>query len=178
MTTAPGVTLYTTHPSPLGELLLAGPEPGVLSAVTAADRGARPAAPGWRRDPAAFAEATRQLDAYFAGELTTFTLPLAPRGTAFRQRVWEALDRVPYGTTVTYGALAALAGLGPRAARAVGGAVGANPLWVVRPCHRVVGADGTLTGYAGGLERKRWLLALETGRAPRATRPAAASRPS
>ncbi|MGP4111225.1 methylated-DNA--[protein]-cysteine S-methyltransferase [Streptomyces sp. 4N509B] len=155
-------TLYTTHPSPLGELLLAAPEPGTLASVTVPGQkgGARVAA-GWRRDPAAFGEAVRQLDAYFAGELREFTLPLAARGSDFRERVWAALDRVPYGRTLTYGELAALAGLPARSARAVGGAVGANPLTVVRPCHRVVGANGALTGYAGGLDRKRRLLALE-----------------
>ncbi|MGP3970135.1 methylated-DNA--[protein]-cysteine S-methyltransferase [Streptomyces sp. 6N223] len=156
------MTLYTTHPSPLGDLLLAGPEPGTLASVTMpGQRGGARVEPGWRRDPAAFAEAGRQLDAYFAGELKEFALPLAPRGTAFRERVWAALDRVAYGCTATYAELAALAGLPPRSARAVGGAVGANPLTVIRPCHRVIGADGSMTGYAGGLERKRRLLALE-----------------
>lgn len=155
-------TLYTTHPSPLGELLLAGPEPGVLASVTVpGQKGGARVLPDWRRDDAAFAEAVRQLDAYFAGELGELDLPTATRGSEFRERVWSALDRVPHGTTVTYGELTAMAGLEPRSVRAVGGAVGANPLMVVRPCHRVVGANGTLTGYAGGLERKRWLLTHE-----------------
>jgi methylated-DNA-[protein]-cysteine S-methyltransferase len=134
----------------------------VLASVTVpGQRGGAQVRPGWRRDAAAFAGVARQLDAYFAGELTAFDIPLAARGTPFRERVWAALDRVAYGTTVTYGELAALAGLPPRSVRAVGGAVGSNPLTVVRPCHRVIGADGSLTGYAGGLDRKRRLLALE-----------------
>ncbi|MFD1830891.1 methylated-DNA--[protein]-cysteine S-methyltransferase [Streptomyces desertarenae] len=155
-------TLYTTHPSPLGELLLAGPEPGVLASVTVpGQKGGARVLPDWRRDDAAFAGVVRQFDAYFAGELKEFDVPLAVRGSEFRRRVWSALERIPLGATVTYGELTAMAGLGPRAVRAVGGAVGANPLTVVRPCHRVIGANGTLTGYAGGLERKRWLLTHE-----------------
>lgn len=158
------MTLYTTHPSPLGELLLTAPEPGTLASVSLpGQRGGARVRPEWRRDAAAFGEAARQLDAYFAGELRQFTVPLAARpvGPAFRERVWQALDRVAYGSIVSYGDLAAMAGLPSRSARAVGGAVGANPLSLVRPCHRVVGADGSLTGYAGGLARKRWLLAHE-----------------
>ncbi|MGK5529994.1 methylated-DNA--[protein]-cysteine S-methyltransferase [Streptomyces sp. URMC 129] len=154
--------LYTTHPSPLGDLLIAGPEPGTLASVTVpGQKGGATIGADWRRDDAAFTAATRQLDAYFAGELKEFAIPLAPRGSEFRIRIWAALDRVAYGSTVTYGQLAALAGLSPRAVRAVGGAVGANPLTVIRPCHRVIGADGSLTGYAGGLPRKRHLLTLE-----------------
>lgn len=153
---------YTTHPSPLGELLLAGPEPGVLGSVSVpGQRGGAQVGPDWLRDDAGFAAAARQLDAYFAGELKEFSLPLATGGTPFRRQVWEALDRVGYGSTVSYGELAALAGVDPRAVRAVGGAVGANPLLVVRPCHRIVGANGSLTGYAGGVDRKRTLLTLE-----------------
>jgi methylated-DNA-[protein]-cysteine S-methyltransferase len=162
-------TLYTTHPSPLGELLLAAPEPGTLASVTVpGQRGGAHVRPGWRREPAAFGEAVRQLDAYFAGDLKEFSIPLAASGTAFRERVWAALDRIAYGSTITYAELAALAGLPPRSARAVGGAVGSNPLTVIRPCHRVVGADGSLTGYAGGLDRKRHLLTLEGALAPTA----------
>ncbi|MEO3753814.1 methylated-DNA--[protein]-cysteine S-methyltransferase [Streptomyces sp. B6B3] len=156
------MTLYTTHPSPLGELLLAGPEPGLLSSVTVpGQKGGATIRSDWRRDPAAFAEPVRQFDAYFAGELTEFSIPLVTAGSAFRERVWAALERVPYGTTVSYGTLAAMAGLAPNAVRAVGGAVGANPLTVIRPCHRVLGANGSLTGFASGLDRKRHLLTLE-----------------
>jgi methylated-DNA-[protein]-cysteine S-methyltransferase len=161
-TTTTATTYYTVAPSPLGELLIAGPRPGVLASVSVpGQKGGARVAPHWRRDDTAFTDAVRQLGAYFAGELTAFDLELAPQGTPFRQRVWAALDEVPYGGTVSYGRLAALAGLPARLVRAVGGAVGANPLMVIRPCHRVVGADGTLTGYAGGLDRKRLLLGLE-----------------
>ncbi|MDT0344077.1 methylated-DNA--[protein]-cysteine S-methyltransferase [Streptomyces litchfieldiae] len=154
--------LYTIAPSPLGDLLIAGPRPGTLASVTVpGQRGGARVGPDWRRDDAAFAAAVRQFEAYFAGEPKEFDVALAPAGTPFRQRVWQALDLVGYGSTVTYGELATLAGLSPRAVRAVGGAVGANPLSVIRPCHRVIGANGSLTGYAGGLDRKRHLLALE-----------------
>ncbi|WP_030527739.1 methylated-DNA--[protein]-cysteine S-methyltransferase [Phycicoccus jejuensis] len=107
------------------------------------------------------AAARRQLAEYFAGERTGFDLPLRPDGTDFRRRVWGELALVPWGTTTTYGALAARLGLPPGASRAVGAANGANPLPVLLPCHRVVGSDGTLTGYAGGLQRKAFLLHLE-----------------
>ncbi|WP_326596027.1 methylated-DNA--[protein]-cysteine S-methyltransferase [Streptomyces sp. NBC_01803] len=154
--------LYTTHPSPLGELLLAGPEPGTLAWVTLpGQKGGATVGADWRRAAADFTAAAGQLDAYFAGELKEFDIPLAPRGSAFRERIWAALDHIAYGSTVTYGQLAALAGVSPLSVRAVGGAVGANPLTVIRPCHRVIGANGSLTGYAGGLPRKRQLLTLE-----------------
>jgi len=106
------------------------------------------------------ADARRQLAAYFRGELQRFDLPLAPAGTAFQKSVWRALAEIPWGETRSYGELARAIGR-PTAARAVGAANGANPLPIVLPCHRVIGASGTLTGYAGGLERKRRLLALE-----------------
>ncbi|MFJ6214070.1 methylated-DNA--[protein]-cysteine S-methyltransferase [Streptomyces sp. NPDC092296] len=162
-------TLYTTMESPLGTLLLSGTDDGtgtaVLTAVTAPQQKYAVDAPlpDWRPAPGAFTVATEQLTAYFAGELTAFSLPLAPVGTDFRQRVWQALEEIPYGSTATYGQLAAAAGESPRAVRAVGGAVGANPLLVVRPCHRVIGANGSLTGFAAGVDRKRWLLGLESG---------------
>ncbi|MEU7178060.1 MULTISPECIES: methylated-DNA--[protein]-cysteine S-methyltransferase [Streptomyces] len=113
-------------------------------------------------DPAEppFAATIAQLRAYFRGELTTFELPLALRGTPFQRRVWAALCTIPYGETVSYGHLAARLGV-PSAARAVGLANGRNPVGIVVPCHRVVGADGSLTGYGGGLDRKRQLLAFE-----------------
>jgi methylated-DNA-[protein]-cysteine S-methyltransferase len=115
-----------------------------------------------RSDPAGFADAEAQLRAYFAGERTEFDLPLAPSGTPFQLRVWEALRTIPYGETATYAELAAAVGK-PTAFRAVGAANGRNPISVIVPCHRVIGADGTLTGYGGGLERKRVLLELEAG---------------
>jgi methylated-DNA-[protein]-cysteine S-methyltransferase len=111
-----------------------------------------------------FLEAQAQLDAYFAGELQRFELPLAPRGTEFQRSVWAALLEIPYGSTSTYSELAAAIGR-PSACRAVGAANGRNPLAVVVPCHRVIGAAGGLTGYGGGLQRKRLLLALEAGKA-------------
>ncbi|HSO63900.1 MAG TPA: methylated-DNA--[protein]-cysteine S-methyltransferase [Ornithinibacter sp.] len=114
-----------------------------------------------RGGSALLAEARRQLAAYFAGELREFDLPLRPAGTDFQRRVWAVLATVPWGATTTYGAIAARLGLPPGASRAVGAANGANPIPVVLPCHRVIGADGALTGYAGGLERKAVLLRLE-----------------
>ena len=127
---------------------------------TPAARRPRPQA-GWHHTPGAFAAVTRQLQAYFAGELTAFDLPLAPRGTPFQLRIWQALDSIRYGTTITYGELAAQLGVPPDRVVALGAAIGANPLLIIRPCHRVVGADGTMRGYAGGVERKQWLLAHE-----------------
>jgi methylated-DNA-[protein]-cysteine S-methyltransferase len=115
-------------------------------------------------DALPFPEAEAQLHAYFAGELERFELPLAPHGTAFQRSVWDALTEIAYGTTTTYSELAARIGR-PSACRAVGAANGSNPLPVIVPCHRVIGAAGALTGYGGGLERKRHLLALEAVKA-------------
>jgi methylated-DNA-[protein]-cysteine S-methyltransferase len=150
----PGVHSVAT---PIGPLLLSA-EDGHLSRVAfAASAAARSADP-------LFLEAEAQLDAYFAGELRRFELPLAPRGTEFQRSVWQALLEIPYGSTSTYSELAAVIGR-PNACRAVGAANGSNPLAVIVPCHRVIGAAGALTGYGGGLERKRRLLALEAGKA-------------
>jgi methylated-DNA-[protein]-cysteine S-methyltransferase len=151
------MTLYDTIESPLGELLLAGDG----HALTAVHMDGAPGA-GWRRDPASLRDAADQLRAYFAGELREFELPLAPHGTAFQQRVWAALRDIPYGRTISYAELAVAVGK-PRAARAVGAANGRNPIAIVIPCHRVIGAAGALTGYGGGLDRKRLLLDLEAG---------------
>ncbi|MFE9254373.1 methylated-DNA--[protein]-cysteine S-methyltransferase [Streptomyces sp. NPDC006879] len=147
--------------SPLGEILLTGDESGLSSLSLSDQKGGQSVQSGWIAEPALFTEAQRQLTAYFAGELTRFQLDLRPAGTEFRRRVWEVLDTVPYGETVTYGEVAARIGASRAAVRAVGGAIGANPLLIVRPCHRVLGADGGLTGYAAGLDRKRRLLTLE-----------------
>jgi len=114
----------------------------------------------WIEDAHALADAARQLAAYFAGDLRTFDLPLALHGSVFQQRVWEQLRMIEYGETISYGELARRVG-DANAARAVGLANGANPIAIVVPCHRVIGADGSLTGYGGGLERKRTLLELE-----------------
>ncbi|MFG1702791.1 methylated-DNA--[protein]-cysteine S-methyltransferase [Nonomuraea sp. M3C6] len=148
--------IYTTIDSPLGEILLVG-DGSALTRVSF-DVGVRAE---WRREPHAFTEAERQFGEYFAGERTSFELPFAAPGTTFQERVWAEVAAVPYGTTTSYGAIAARIGAARDRIRAVGAAVGANPLLVVRPCHRVVGADGALTGYAGGIERKHHLLTLE-----------------
>ncbi|MFF7970054.1 methylated-DNA--[protein]-cysteine S-methyltransferase [Streptomyces sp. NPDC007905] len=156
--------VHTTCPSPLGELLLTGEESGGLLTLTSLSLPGRHGAPAVRaedRHDRPFAEVRRQLDAYFAGRLTRFSLPLAPAGTPFRLRVWQALEDVPYGTTTSYGELAARLGVPRAEIRAVGRALGANPLLLVRPCQRVIGADGSLRGYAGGVERKVWLLTHE-----------------
>ncbi|MER6333942.1 methylated-DNA--[protein]-cysteine S-methyltransferase [Streptomyces sp. NPDC001034] len=148
---------FTHLDTPLGRLLLTADPDGALTSLHCA----RAVPDELRADPGPFAAAREQLEAYFAGELREFRLPLRTHGTAFRQRVWEALDEVPYGTTLTYGDLATRIAAPRAAVRAVGGALGANPLLIVRPCHRVIGSDGSLTGYAGGLDRKIHLLALE-----------------
>jgi methylated-DNA-[protein]-cysteine S-methyltransferase len=159
------MTVYTTMESPLGELLLVGhaSRGGVALTSVSMDgqRGAPAVRDDWRRDPEPFAEVIRQLTDYFAGRLTSFRLELAPRGTEFQQRVWRALDSIRYGTTISYGELAAQLGVPPDRIQAVGAAVGANPLAIIRPCHRVIGSDGTMRGYAGGVERKQQLLAHE-----------------
>ncbi|MDT9698946.1 methylated-DNA--[protein]-cysteine S-methyltransferase [Streptomyces sp. P17] len=154
---------WTTLDSPVGPLLLtADPATGALTSLSVpGQKGGRSVQEGWRHEPGAFRDAEGQLAAYFAGELKEFRLPLRAEGTEFREKVWAALDTVPYGGTTTYGEIAARVGASRAAVRAVGGAIGANPLLIVRPCHRVIGADGALTGYAGGLERKTALLTLE-----------------
>ncbi|MEU6778423.1 methylated-DNA--[protein]-cysteine S-methyltransferase [Nonomuraea angiospora] len=148
--------IHSIIESPLGRILLVGDGSALTRVSFDVGGGA-----GLRWEPGAFEEVERQFAEYFAGERVAFDLPLATRGTPFQEQVWAALDELPYGTTTSYGALAARVGAPRDRIRAVGAAVGANPLLVVRPCHRVVGADGTLTGYAGGLERKHELLTLE-----------------
>lgn len=151
---------YTILDSPVGPLLLAGNEAGLIRLSF----GGRPAA-GWVEDAAVFREAARQLDLYFAGRLREFTLKLKPDGTLFQRQVWRELLNIPYGQTTSYGELARRIGQSPGAARAVGLANGANPIAIVIPCHRVIGASGKLTGFGGGLDVKRRLLALERGEA-------------
>ncbi|MFD5280836.1 methylated-DNA--[protein]-cysteine S-methyltransferase [Streptomyces rubrogriseus] len=161
-TTVPAETYWHEVGSPVGPLLLTAGSDGALTSLSVpGQKGGRSVRDGWRRDAGPFRAAEEQLGAYFAGELTEFSLPLRAEGTAFRERVWAALDDVPYGATTTYGEIAARIGASRPAVRAVGGAIGANPLLILRPCHRVIGADGSLTGYAGGLERKTRLLSLE-----------------
>lgn len=155
-------TYWTTVESPVGPLLLtAGPDGALTSLSVPGQKNGRVVQESWRRDPGPFRDAAEQLAAYFAGELKEFRLEFHTQGTEFRERVWAALDDVPYGATVTYGEIAARAGASRAAVRAVGGAIGANPLLIVRPCHRVIGANGSMTGYAGGLERKTALLTVE-----------------
>jgi methylated-DNA-[protein]-cysteine S-methyltransferase len=154
--------LYTTVESPIGELLLVGD--GTALHGLAMQGGRHPVAvrPEWRRADEAFAEPHRQLDEYFAGERTAFDLTVHLDGTPFQVQVWQALRAIPYGETISYGELARRVGR-PNGARAVGAANGRNPVAVVVPCHRVIGADGSLTGFGGGTERKRLLLDLEAG---------------
>jgi methylated-DNA-[protein]-cysteine S-methyltransferase len=156
--------LYTTLESPIGELLLLGD--GELLRGLHYQEGLRPVRLGesWRRAEEPFAEARNQLGEYFAGERAEFDLPAAGDGTAFQRRVWAALAEIPYGETISYAELARRIGR-PSASRAVGMANGRNPISIVVPCHRVIGSDGTLTGYGGGVERKRFLLELEAARA-------------
>ena len=156
--------VYARTDSPIGELVLAG-DRSTLSLLHMLE-GRHPVKLGadWRRDDGAFADVRAQLAEYFAGGRTAFDVPLALQGTDFQRRVWEALLEIPYGETVSYGELARRIE-SPRAVRAVGLANGRNPVAVIVPCHRVIGADGTLTGYGGGIERKRLLLELEAGRA-------------
>jgi methylated-DNA-[protein]-cysteine S-methyltransferase len=151
---------YSLYDSPVGELLLTGDGDALTGLYFPSGSKAAAAQADWRRDDGLFAPVVRELDAYFAGELTAFSIGLAPRGTDFQRRVWDLLLGIPYGTTTTYGALAAELG-GPRVSRAVGLANGSNPIAIIIPCHRVIGANGKLTGYGGGIERKQFLLALE-----------------
>ena len=155
------MTRWTQIDSPIGQLLLVGN--GDALAGLYMQEGRRPVAipPEWVEDPAPFATAGDQLGEYFAGSRTEFDLPLALHGTPFQREVWEALREIPYGETVGYGELAGAIGR-PGAARAVGLANGQNPIAVIVPCHRVIGANGSLTGYGGGMERKRLLLELES----------------
>jgi methylated-DNA-[protein]-cysteine S-methyltransferase len=152
--------LTTTMNSPVGELVLVGDETA-LRGLHFAHRS--PRLTELRSARAPFAAAREQLEQYFAGERRAFDLPLELEGPAFHRRVWEALLTIPYGETRSYGHIAAQVG-DPGAARAVGFANGRNPIAIVVPCHRVIGADGSLTGYGGGLPRKRTLLDLEAGR--------------
>ncbi len=153
---------YTLYPSPLGSLTLVSDGRSLLGLYTKAEQADPPVAADWQRDDQVepFGLVREQLATYFAGEAIAFTVPLQLQGTAFQQRVWQALQAIPHGTTISYGELARRIGQ-PTAARAVGLANRGNPVSIIVPCHRVIGANGDLTGYAGGLERKRWLLTHE-----------------
>jgi methylated-DNA-[protein]-cysteine S-methyltransferase len=156
---------HTSFESPLGELLAVG-DGRTLHGLYMQDceKRFRPD-PAWVQRAHPFAELKAQLAAYFAGRRREFDIPLSMAGSPFQRRVWEALRQIPYGETVSYGELARRIGV-PSSARAVGTANRLNPVCVIVPCHRVIGADGTLTGYAGGLDRKRLLLDLEAGVLP------------
>ncbi|HEY6932542.1 MAG TPA: methylated-DNA--[protein]-cysteine S-methyltransferase [Marmoricola sp.] len=156
-------TMWTVIDSPVGELRLVATGDALIAIEYSPFRGLADGLPLGSRDDRhpVLTEAVRQLRAYFARELRDFDLPLAPRGSAFQQRVWEQLRLVPYGETVSYGEIARRLGMSNAASRAVGLANGRNPIPIVVPCHRVIGANGTLTGYAGGVQRKQVLLELE-----------------
>ncbi|HTR68516.1 MAG TPA: methylated-DNA--[protein]-cysteine S-methyltransferase [Terriglobales bacterium] len=151
---------YTNLESPVGPLLLTADDAGLRSILFVNGRERAQPDPAWRRNRQPLAEAIRQLRAYFAGELTAFDLPLAPEGTEFQRAVWDELCNIGYGETISYGELARRIG-NPKASRAVGLANGSNPIPIVIPCHRVIGSNGKLTGYGGGLPIKQKLLALE-----------------
>ncbi|MGI9324573.1 MAG: methylated-DNA--[protein]-cysteine S-methyltransferase [Pseudomonadales bacterium] len=151
---------YLTMESPVGPLLLAGSHAGLRLIGFSQGSMARTPDPDWSHVPTAFADAQTQLSEYFEGSRRTFDLTLDPAGTAFQQAVWQALLTIPYGETRSYLEVAKAVGK-PKAVRAVGSANGRNPLPIVVPCHRVIGSDGSLTGFGGGLENKKLLLALE-----------------
>ena len=155
---------YTYCGSPLGELLLVADGDALCGAYFSGQKYFPALAATWReRDSVPVLQAAReQLREYFSGSRTAFALPLAPRGTPFQQAVWKAISAVGFGRTITYSELALHAGF-PGSARAAGAATGRNPISIIVPCHRIVGSNGSLTGYAGGLDRKRALLALESG---------------
>lgn len=148
------------HDSPVGKLTLISDGKALRHCEFENPRYPYEAAP--RGEDKIIANARRQLDAYFAGKLKAFDLPLAPHGTEFQRRVWDALLKIPYGVTRSYGQQATAIG-SPKAMRAVGLANGRNPIAIIIPCHRVIGSNGSLTGYGGGMERKRLLLDLEQG---------------
>lgn len=158
--------LYTRLDSPIGELLLLGDHAALQGLYMLQAPKPITISPAWREQPAAFTKVQGQLEEYFAAERESFELPLSMQGTDFQRAVWSALQEIPYGQTRSYGEIATQVGE-PGAARAVGIANARNPISIVVPCHRVIGANGTLTGYGGGLPRKQYLLDLEQA----ATRP-------
>ena len=155
---------YTFLESPLGDLLTVRDEAGLTGLYLPSGKRPKAPNPDWTRDDDAFDDVRTQLGEYFAGTRTEFDLPLHASGSAFQKRVWAALTEIPYGETQSYGTTAAAIGA-PDAARAVGLANGQNPISIIVPCHRVIGADGSLTGYGGGLPAKRWLLGHEASHA-------------
>jgi len=153
---------YDNLPTPIGRLRLVADAEGLREVWFESGRHQREPAPSWLRSAPALAFARVQFEEYFAGTRQVFALPLHPLGTPFQLAVWQELAHIPYGATISYGELARRIGQ-PQAVRAVGTATGRNPLPIVLPCHRVIGADGSLTGFGGGLPTKRFLLAMEDG---------------
>ncbi|SDH06533.1 methylated-DNA-[protein]-cysteine S-methyltransferase [Pseudomonas flavescens] len=156
---------YRYHDSPIGRLFMVGDEAGLQQLLMDVERTPWRIDERWREAGSQLDETSRQLDDYFAGRRQRFELPLNPQGTPFQQSVWRALQDIPFGRLDSYSALARRIDR-PRAVRAVGAANGANPICIIIPCHRVIGRDGSLTGFAGGLPRKQLLLELE-GAVPR-----------
>lgn len=162
------MTFYTYYDSPVQPLLLTSDGTALTGLYMVEHRHGPEVGADWAERPDAepFEETKRQIAAYFAGQLTEFNLPLAPQGTEFQRRVWQELQHIPYGATLSYGELARRLG-SPNASRAVGLANGRNPISIIVPCHRVIGANGKLVGYGGGLSRKESLLSLEaSGKGP------------
>jgi methylated-DNA-[protein]-cysteine S-methyltransferase len=153
---------YCHFESPIGKIMVAGEKAGLKRIGFPAEKGKRDPDPAWEEGKEDLKEAVQQLEAYFSGKLKAFRLKLAPEGTPFQLSVWQALQDIPYGQTVSYGELARRIGK-PKASRAVGAACARNPLPIVIPCHRVIGSTGGLTGFGGGLDVKKALLELERG---------------
>ena len=155
---------YDIYDSPQGRMLLVADDVGLAGVYFDKQKHFPERQNDWRQDPrnAVLLQARRELDEYFAGRRRRFDVPLSPTGTAFQKSVWKAISTIGFGETISYGELARRAGV-PGSARAAGAATGRNPIGIIVPCHRVVGADGSLTGYAGGIGRKKALLALERG---------------
>ncbi len=151
---------YHQVPSPIGNLLLVSDGDALTGLFMSDHKGGPAPEPAWRRDEGPFAQVCEQLTEYFDGNLQQFGMRLAPAGTEFQKKVWQELCRIPFGASISYGELARRIGQ-PTASRAVGAANGQNPISIIVPCHRVIGANGTLTGYGGGIERKKWLLEHE-----------------
>jgi len=170
-------TYFDTMPSPIGRLLLTATDRGLSGVFMEQHKGGPQPEAGWVHDPTRLARARTQLERYFEGTLHEFDLPLDLQGTAFQVEVWNALRRIPFGATQSYRDLATDIGR-PNAVRAVGAANGRNPVSIIVPCHRVIGADGSLTGYGGGLPRKRFLLEHEARLAQFGLTSQAAMRPA
>lgn len=158
------ITSYLVYASPLGDLMLVANETALTGMHIVHGKHVPAVQPGWvnARNHPLLNQTQRELDAYFHGQRRTFAVPLAPQGTVFQKKAWTALLAIPFGETRTYGQQALAIGR-PSAARAVGAANGKNPIGIIIPCHRVIGASGAMTGYAGGLDAKRFLLNLENG---------------